>query len=489
MGIIQRQALRTTIISFIGIGVGMVSQMSMPFLFSPEQIGALSLLNSISTVLAAFFCLGFTQITLNMFSHFRNENQGHSGYLMFAFLFTIFGAILAMITFYFFQDFLIGIEDKNYLIRSMSIFIFPIIIFKIVFLNSDIYLRMLYSSVAGALLEGLMMKFLILLGIIGFYLSMIDFWGMVYTYAIALCLPGFVIAIIAFRKTQKIIKPVPAFFSKENRVSIFRYGIFGLLATASAIIIISIDQLMINKMIGTDAVGIYSVLFFAGLLVNVPMRGLKRASVSIIADAWKENDLAKIQLIYTKSVVSQSVIGLYLFTVGWACLGPALTYLPEYQEGIYVFFFIGLAQVFEVMTGVNTEIISTSKKYHYNTYLNIILALLIIITNYFFIEKWGIVGAAAASALALLVINILRWYILFRFFAFQPFTRKFLISVIIGALFILAVSLIKWPFSAPFQILVAGLSITVLYWAIVLKLSLSEDINAWIMKMKKKFNF
>ena len=83
MGIIQRQALRTTIISFTGIGVGMVSQMLMPFLFSPEQIGALSLLNSISTVLAAFFCLGFTQITLNMFSHFRNENEGHSGYLMF----------------------------------------------------------------------------------------------------------------------------------------------------------------------------------------------------------------------------------------------------------------------------------------------------------------------------------------------------------------------------------------------------------------------
>ena len=262
MGIIQRQALRTTIISFTGIGVGMVSQMLMPFLFSPEQIGALSLLNSISTVLAAFFCLGFTQITLNMFSHFRNENEGHSGYLMFGLLFTVLGAILALLTFYFFQDFLIGIEDKNFLIRSMSIFIFPIIIFKIIFLNSDIYLRMLYSSVAGALLEGLVMKVLILMGILSFYLSMIDFSGMVYTYAIALCLPGFMIAIIAFKKTQKITKPVPTFFSRENRVSIFRYGVFGLLATASAIIIISIDQLMINKMIGTDAVGIYSVLFF-----------------------------------------------------------------------------------------------------------------------------------------------------------------------------------------------------------------------------------
>lgn len=488
MGLIQQQALRTTVISFLGIGIGMVSQMIMPFLLTTEEIGALALLNSISTVLAAFFCLGFTQVTLNMFSHFRDEENGHSGYFLFGVLFTIVGIVLAETTFWFFQDFFIGMEDKNHLIRSLAIFIFPIIIFKIIFLNSDIYLRMLYSSVSGAFLEGLVMKLLILIGILGFYLSLVDFNELVYVYTIALCLPGVIIAILAFRKTNTIVKPSEGFFSKANRNSIFRFGIFGLLATASAIIIISIDQLMINKMIGTEAVGVYSVLFFAGLLVNVPMRGLKRASVSIIADAWKDQDLTKIQSIYTKSVVSQSVIGFYLFAIGWACLEPALAYLPEYQEGMYVFFFIGLAQLFEVMTGVNTEIIATSTKYHYNTYLNIILAFLIIVTNYFFIGEWGIVGAAAASALALILINILRWYILLRFFGFQPFNLKFLYSIVIGSVFIVLASLMELPFSVPVQILVAGFSITILYWVIVLKLSLSEDINAWIRKIRNKFN-
>ena len=118
--------------SLVGTAIGAVSQVMLPFIFEEEdQIGALSLLNSISKIFATIFTLGFAQITLQVFSSFRNDEKGHSGFLMFAMLYSIAGAGLGLITFYWFHDFFVGVGDDYKLIRSISYLIFPIIFFKI----------------------------------------------------------------------------------------------------------------------------------------------------------------------------------------------------------------------------------------------------------------------------------------------------------------------------------------------------------------------
>ena len=487
MGIIQKQAVRNTALSFISIGIGVISQIIMLLVLSKTEIGALSLLNSISSIIATLFCLGFTQVTLKIFSGFRDEKTGHSGFFIFGLIFTIVGIVLGLVTFHFFQGYIVGRGNETKLIQSLAYLIFPIIFFKIIFRNMDIYLRMLFKSIAGLFLEGVVLKFLIFIGLLLFWLNWIDYQYLAYIYVAALCIPGVIILILSIRNTTPITYPQKEKFKKKERIKIIDYSLFGLFSSASAVIIISIDQVMINKMIGTDAVGIYSVIFFAGILVNVPSRGLKRITVPILSDSWAKNNLDNINQVYRKSVSSQTVVSFYLFIVGWACIQPALTYLPDYQEGLYVFFFIGIAQLFDMMSGVNMEILVTSSKYRANMYLNILLAVLIIILNFIFIQRWGISGAAAASALAMLIINIIRWYYLKIVFKLQPFDLKFLKILAIGTIMLILISITPLSFHPIISILLYTVSITLIYWSIVFKLNLSDDVKNWVLKMKQKF--
>ncbi len=487
MGIIQKQALQTTAITFIGIAIGFTSQILMPFILSQSQIGTLSLLNSISNILATIFSLGFVQITIRMFSNFRNEKKGHFGFLMFGLFFSILGILLAGLTFYFFQNIIIGTNTETKIIRSIAYLVFPLIFFRIIFKNLDTYLRMLFSTVVGAFLEGLLLKLILLIGIICFWLNLVDYKSLAFIYTFALSLPGLIIIILAFSKTKRIVLPQKELFLNDNKSKMFNNALFGVLGSASGIIVFAIDQLMINRMIGTDAVGIYSIMFFAGMLVSIPSRGVKRIAVPILAESWKSNNMKSIKETYTKSIVAQSTVGFYLFIVGWASIPSVLVFLPDYSEGLYAFFFIGTAQLIDMMTGVNVEIIATSPKYKFNTYFNVVLAILIIILNYFFIQYWGIVGAALSTAVAMTTINIARAYYLKRAYDFRLLSLKFAKVLMIGTIFLIIVSFINIPLNPILSIILKTISITLAYWFIIIKLNLSPEINALLIKLKSRF--
>ncbi|WP_027419902.1 lipopolysaccharide biosynthesis protein [Crocinitomix catalasitica] len=486
MGIIQKQATLSTIFIFGGILFGTVSRLLMPFILTKNQVGTLALLDSVSSVLSTFFCLGFTQITLNSFSNFKNEKNGHSGYFAFALFVTIIGIVLGVSTFIFFKDFLVGTEVSNQTIQAFSILLIPLIIFQIFAKNMDIYLRMLYSSVIGTFWESFILKILLLLVLIVFWSGVIDFEHLIYLYVVAFSLPGLALLITAVSKTGKLILPKKENFTASARKKIYGFGLYGILATASSMIIISVDQLMINRMLGTDALGIYAIMFFAGILVSVPSRGVKRISVAVLSDSWKNNDLKNIQSVYEKSSLTNLILGGFLFTIGWACIELALYYLPDYKEGLYVFFFIGLAQLVEMMTGVNSEIIATSRVYRANTYFNIGLAVLAIILNYFLISLYGIVGAAIASFLAVIIINSLRCLYLIKKYKLQPFNRKFAVVLFILAGLILAVNFMNFNLPTHFEIVARLIFWATIYWVIILKFKFSEDINGWFNKIIKR---
>ena len=487
MGIIQRQTVRTTAITLVGTVVGAASQLLLPFVFSEqEQIGALAVLNAVSRIFAITFALGFAQVTLQVFSFFRDEERGHSGFLIFGVVVSLIGGLLGLASFYLFHDYFIGTGPEYQLIRSISYLIFPIIFFRIFFTNLDPYLRMLFSSVFGALWEGLILKMVILIAVLLFWLGWIDYTYTAYLYAAALCLPGLAVIVLSILKTKPIVLPRREHFTTEKRKNLMLYSFFGILGTASGVLVVSIDQVMVNKMVGTDAAGVYSVLFFAGILISIPARGLKRIAVPVLAESWKRNDQKEILDVYKKSVVNQTVVAVYLFVTGWLCIGPVLTFLPDYTHGLYVFFFIGLAQLFDMMTGVNMEIIATSNRYRWNTYFNVLLAILVIGLNLVFIHYWGIVGAAGASALAMLLVNISRWYFLKKVYGFQPFDRSAPIAVLIGIMIVGLFELLPLNFSPIIRMLIYSLSITFIYWGIIFLLDLAPDTKKWVYKIKRK---
>jgi O-antigen/teichoic acid export membrane protein len=247
---------------------------------------------------------------------------------------------------------------------------------------------------------------------------------------------------------------------------------------------------MVNNLVSLEALGVYSILFFAARLIVIPAKGVIRISNVVIAESWKDNDIKNIQSIYEKSCLNQLLIGAFMFGIGWACLAPVMSLSPNlagYSDHLYIFFFIGIGLLVEMATGVNAVIIGTSTKFKYNTYFGFLLAVLVIGFNLVFIHFYGVEGAAIASMLAMIIINLLRWLMLYKHFNLQPFNARFYKGLLVSVLFVTACSLIDLDLAVFPKLIIYSFGFTSVFWGLVIGLKISPDINQWIAKIKNSF--
>ncbi|MCG8577496.1 MAG: polysaccharide biosynthesis C-terminal domain-containing protein [Flavobacteriales bacterium] len=482
MGIIQKQALRSTIANYVGVGFGAFTRLFLALFATNLQIGVIDLIEAVSGSFAAILNFGYNQVLLRLFPKYRDEKNGHHGFLLFGIFLSIFGASLGVGIYFLFFDFFTPGEEGEQYIHIFTLFLPFLILARLLYRNLDGYARMLFATVLGTVLESVVLKGVVMSGVLLTFYGVFVFEQLLLIYILAFSIPGIVVMLFVFFKTKKVILPKKEIFS-ENKKQLPSLMLFGVLVGASGSIIMYVDKFMINEMVGTDAVGVYGQMFFAALLVSMVSRGIKRISGTVLAEAWNKNDLDNIQSIYRKSCLNQMVIAFFFLLVGWACIVPATDLLGKYQEGVYVFLFLGLGQLFDMMTGVNTEIISTSKNYKFNTYFNLVLAALVIALNALFINWWNINGAAFASFCAIVIVNTSRWYFLKRKYNFQPFDKRFFGAMIPGVLLMLLISFADYDLPNLYKILINGVVVSVVYWFIVLKFNLSEEITAWLIKV------
>lgn len=462
----------------------------MPIILTEAQIGLLQLLDSISGFFVTIFSLGYTQILSMLFPKYRDDETGHHGFLVFGIMLSLLGILVSWVIYLTLGDYYFDSTESSVWFKSFSFLIFPLIFFRILFRNIDGYVRMLFNTVLGVFLELFINKILLLLGLMAFALSWINYEFLVYVFSFILCIPGLIIIIFSFIKADKIRLPHKALFIPSNKKLMIQYSMFGIFTGLSGSVVLYVDSLMVNKMISIEALGVYATFYFAARLLVIPSVSINRISTVVIAESWKKDDKENIQSVYEKSSLNQLLLGAFLFGLGWACMDPVLGLTPKldhYAEFQYIFFFLGIGLVIEMMTGVNAAIISTSAKYRYETYFNLLLAALIIFLNYFLIIEYQVVGAAIASAIAMTVINIARWWFLKKTFQLQPFNFQFLKAFVVCALFVSAACALNYEADPITKIIVNSVGLTVLFWSVVLGFKISPDMNGWINKIYTKF--
>ena len=489
MGVIKTQSMKSAIYTYIGVFIGFAnSTLLMPNLLDLTQVGLLSLLNSITGLFVGFFALGVPLIVVKLFPHFRDSNQNNYFFSLIFFI-TIIGSVGGTILYFLLQD--VILSEKN-AARYFDPFFFGFIILfigKLLAKNMDAFNRMQYKTVLGTFLENFLLKILIaVLLIIFWYVNGFDFILFFFVYALILSTPGlFHLGYIIYSGEYNFRLNQFWKFGKPYLKEIYTLSLYGLLGTLGSIIILEVDKLMISDMLSVEDNAIYTISFFFGLFVNIPARGLKRIAQTFVSEAWKNNDIKEIRTIYQKSCLNQFLIGLYLFLGVWVNIDYVFQFIPEvYSQGKYVILFIGIGQLADMLTGVNTEIIASSKFYKYNTYFIGSLIVLVIVLNWLLIPPFGIEGAAIASALAMILVNITKFFFLNKKLNFQPLDYNIVLTLLIGLVTLAIIEYTLPHFDNPYWgIFITGSTLTVIYWMPAFTLKISEDINNLIIKLTK----
>ena len=480
MGIIQKQAIKGTIYSYLGVLIGFITTgLLFPRILTTDENGLLKLLISYSLIFAQFASLGFNSVTTRLFTYFRDHKKSHHGFLFIAFMVGLGGFIIIIIAFFLLKPLIISNSiDKSALFVEYLYYIIPLIFFTLFFSILDNYYKVLYNAVRGTFLKEFLQRLLILFSVILYYFNLLNFNFFVIAYITAICLPTIFISISLILEKQFSLKPDLSYLSKEMSRTMISVSVYGILISFSGILILNIDSIMINSMIGISQTGIYAITFFFGTIILIPSRSLTKISAAVIADAWKEKNLILIKDIYYKSCLNQLIFAGLLFIGIWANINNIFKILPpEYEPGKYVIFFIGISSLIQMASGISNIVIFNSKYYKVHTYFMLILVVLIITTNLIFIPKYGIVGAAMASALSNLVFNLLKFIFLYFKFRMQPFDQKYFIIIIAAGLSYIIGYLLPEIKNYIFDIIIRSAIIALIYGSFILIFKVSDELN------------
>ncbi|MCD6067455.1 MAG: hypothetical protein K0S33_2281 [Bacteroidetes bacterium] len=442
MGIVQKNALRTTIISYAGMTIGFLNKIYLSFVFlTTEQIGLLNLIFSVSILLSNISAFGTSNSIVKFFSYFRNQERNHSGFLAFICIIAGIGFLVITALLFIFKPFVVGhYIEKSPLFVDYYYWLIPMCAANLMFLALDSLLKSMYKNVITTFSYEIVLR-LLFTGLILVYGAGIISFGLFMALNVLTYFIPNLILFVYLVKTGVVQRVVPKIrIQKRFKKIILNFSFFSSLNTVGGIFVASIDSLMISKYLSLQLTGIYTTLIFSMGALQIPYRSIVRIAVPLVVKFWKNKDMVEMESLYKKISTVNLVIGIYIYATAFLCREELLTFFPkEVRLGIDIIGILGLGYLFDMYFGLNGIIFITSKKYRFDSVFTLLMILLVFILNIILIPLYGIVGSAIATLAAILSYNLARMIYVWIAYKIHPFEKKQLSIALIGAVVVLGI--------------------------------------------------
>jgi O-antigen/teichoic acid export membrane protein len=436
LGIIARQSILNTLITYAGIGLGFILTILLyPHILDPDQYGLTRVLISASLICSQFAHLGFHNLVLRYFPFFKNADEKRHGLLFWSLTIPFTGFLLFSVLFFLFDDFLIGYyEEQSPLFVDFYLWVLPLKLLILYIEELNNYLRSLRDSTTGSVVNEVTQRIFAIIILAFYFFELINFTHFVILFVFSYISQPLIILGRIIRKEGLHVAPNFTILKKPLVRGMANYSLFSLLGGLTTVLVWNIDVIMLGAMAGLHSTAIYAIAFYIGSVIAVPQRSIEKIAGPLLSDFIKNKNWDEVAAIYSKTSLNQLIPGILIFGLIWINLDVLFLLLPEvYGAGKWVVFIIGIGKLVEVATGANGIILLNSKHYRVSFYTNIVLVVVTVGANYLLIPKYGIEGAAIASAMALFIFNTMKTGYIWLKMDMQPFNGSTIFIVILGA--------------------------------------------------------
>jgi O-antigen/teichoic acid export membrane protein len=491
LGIVIRQSFKGTVYIYAGAVVGLLSNVLFMRFLTPDQNGVLSVILSYAAIMSILANLGFAYAANRYFPYFRDPAGGNQGFLFMSSIISLLGFVLVSALYLLLREPIKAAgTEKTALFATYYLWTIPFTFVFLYFMVLENYSRFLYNSTTSVLLKEFFQRIFILASLlaIGYYAT--GFGSYIGIYWIACTLPTLMLA--GFLAYQKNLHIAPVFRSgplgkdKLLRKGIIQASAFGILTGLSTNAAQYIDTLMVNYMIGEYNAGIYIRTFYFATIIIMASRAMG-ITITLVAEAFMENNMKKLEELYSKSCLTQTIVGIFFFLIIWLNIDNIFMVLPEeYAPGKWIILLVGIGNLFNMATGINQYIIIASPYYKYNTYFTIVLLASTVVTNLIFIPVMGITGAALATMISFIVFNFLKSAFIYWKYKMQPYNLRYIPILLIGFATATVVHFFPFVMNAYVDSMLRCLFITVVYTVSIYAGRLSPDFNAMMDKLVRQ---
>jgi O-antigen/teichoic acid export membrane protein len=495
MSTIRRQSIISTLLVFIGFGIGLFNTyfFTNKQWFAPDQYGLTRSFGDLGNMLFAFSFLGATSVIYKFYPYYKaNLTKKDNDLLAWSLLVvTIAFSCLLPVAVLFKPFFIRKFSANSSQLVTWYYWFFPFGYSLLIYYILESYSASLKRTIVTSFLKETVLRLFTTVLILLFVFKYISFE--VFIKSFAFLYTALVIMLLLYLKsknelhlTLKQSRVTRKFKKKIITLSAFVFG-----GTIITTIASSIDSFTISSKItnGQASLGIFALSSYISNIIQVPQRSVIAISIPVLSQAWREKKIDKIKRIYQRSSINLLLIGIFLFGNIWLCYEDVIHTFnmnPLYLTGKYVVFFLGLKILIDMGTGVNAQIIGTSNYWRFEFFTGIILLALIVPLNYFLIAKIGIVGAGISNLIAYTIYNIIRLIFLWKKFKMQPFSFATLWAILIGIGLYFLVFGVFGSLQGWFGIIVKSGLFSSIFIALTWYLKLTPDFEQVMATIKKR---
>lgn len=506
MGIIARQSIKGTAVTYIGVAVGFLTTFFVLTRFlTAEEIGLARVLIDAATLFASLAQLGTSASIIRFYPYFQTakspsdspfplkgragegSSSSDNGFWFWTLIVPLVGFALFTLLYVVCRAPLSGwFGEKSPLFVDYYYFIIPMafcMLYQAVFeTSSNVKMRIVVPRAVRELI--------VRIGLLACYLLYAFRVLSLDGFVVALCLNYGVAALINITYLIAYNHPSwkPDFtFLKTHRPLVRDYlfytGFLFISAVASAVAPM-LSSFFITAKMGLDYTGIFAIATYIAVMVSIPYRSLTAIASPQLAGAIKNNDREQMRTLMQQVSGNTLLVGIAILLAIWINIDLIFHLLPNgstYAAARTTILILGVSQLIMATFSIHLTALNFSRYYIVTLLYSVVLTASSIALNNYLIPRYGINGAALSNMLSYILYYTLIVATQSGTMRVPPFSRKMFVMLILGASMLILNELWCqylhldniWADSICRSVLLLGIFLYEAY-----KLQLSPQINA-----------
>jgi len=489
---IIKESLKTSGVNYIGIILGALFTLYLtPKYFPTEVNGLYRLLLEYSAIAAVYFHFGMPSIINKYYHRVNYEGGNNKGFDFFVFVCPLVVISVFAVLLYFFKPTFVNLigSDKDYqMIDNYIFFLVPLILCNVYFFILEGYSAMLGNITVINFFKNIVLKvFNILSVILYFYTRDFKFVMLLVTAGYLLSVICVYIYVLKLKKYVINLRPSLAFLKENGLLRDFvKFLLFLSLSNLSFFLLSKIDVFFVGKFTDLSNLAYYTTATYFVTLLLVPYSAVLNISFPKIAKTYVDGNMEELRILIANNSIYGLVLAAYIFVIIWSNLDTIYSLIPNgelYKAGKFIFLILSVGKLVDISIGSLGQLITISKWYMLTLYSSIVISVISIFLGYFLTAQYGIIGASSSISLCVCLSVAFQLFVAKYKIGVSPYSKKVLILILLVPIILMGCMLIDSSIS---NMLVCSfikvIGVTILYFYIVCKFRISEDVSYIIEK-------
>ena len=476
MGVVAKQTFYNLLSIGLAFALGAINTLYMyPNFMGSRLQGVVIALLAYSNLVQPFISFGLQHAIIKYYSSFKTKEEKDS-----LLTFTIWSPLIIMsfilIYIWMFSSSIIDdISSKEPLLSTYAFVIILVAISTSYFEIFYSWLRVQLASVFGNFLKEFYPRLLNFVLLTLYALDFLKFETFIYS----LIVGYYIRLLLVIFYSLKVYTPKLSFKLPPLILKILFYSLLIFLSGAASSIILDIDKSMIASLITSDDVAFYSVALFIAAVIEAPGRAMFQIVSPLVSKAVNSDNKVYLIQLLKKSSDNLFLVSGVLFLLINLNLTDFYDFVdqPLYAVAAGVVTIVSVGKLYSMSMGCLNNIISNSKFYPFIFWFSILSASVAVILNFALIPKYGIIGAAYATLVVIILINSLKLILISYGLKIHPYSKQTLKTIVLIILVYLALYNIDFKYSSFINLIIRSGLIIFFYFVLSQFFGLSNDIN------------